>query len=79
MSHDEPQPVLPFHLDQVLGNELLASLMGVSLDTLQRQRARGTPHRAPASAIGATVRACVITSSGSTNIARGQKPDEPIQ
>ena len=41
MSHDKSQPVLPFHLDQVLSDELLASLMGVSLDTLQRQRAKG--------------------------------------
>ena len=41
MPHDESQSFLPFHLDQVLSDELLASLMGVSLDTLQRQRAKG--------------------------------------
>ena len=41
MLHDKSQRVLPFHLDQVLSDELLASLISVSLDTLQRQRAKG--------------------------------------
>jgi hypothetical protein len=43
MSDDEsPTPInIPFHPDQVLSDELLASLMGVSIDTVQRNRARG--------------------------------------
>ena len=40
MSHDD-SPVIPFSPDQVLSDELLASLMGTSIDTLQRLRIKG--------------------------------------
>jgi predicted DNA-binding transcriptional regulator AlpA len=40
-----PPPIL-FHPDQILSDSLLAALEGVSVDTIQRERAKGnTPPR----------------------------------
>ena len=49
MSDESRLPVIPFtqvHPDQILSDQLLASLLGTSVDTLQRMRAKGeTPPR----------------------------------
>jgi predicted DNA-binding transcriptional regulator AlpA len=42
MSPDKSKPpAFPFHPDQVLSDPLLAALEGVSVDTIQRERAKG--------------------------------------
>ena len=78
MSYDELKPpAFPFHPDQVLSDPLLAALEGVSVDTLQRERAREMPRRASDSPRGGTARACVTIRRGSIASAKGKRRDDP--
>ena len=76
MSDKSRLPVIPFtqvHPDQILSDQLLASLLGTSVDTLQRCARKETPRHASASASADTARVCATFRRGSTVGCEGQE------